>query len=115
MARNEKGLVHFLPLLIVAALLIWAVGYISITRLKQKGLFMAVLGETVEVNENDLKNEESALNAIGDLNTDDLEKESSVPAETVQVEKTPAPVEKANLSLSGFISYLIEKLSSLLF
>ncbi|MEK7497881.1 MAG: hypothetical protein AAB656_03110 [Patescibacteria group bacterium] len=106
MQRNAKGLIHFLPLLVVAVLLIWTVGYISIIRLKEKGVLKSVvLGETSEVNESELKSEESGLSEIEDLNLDDLEKGSSESTNTTEATK---PVPATSFSFFGFINYLFE-------
>lgn len=83
MSKLEAGIVRFLPLLVVALLLIGVVGYVSVKEIKNSPK-SAVLSEstsgktnitttttnTADVNENELDNEDKGLNNIDDLEVD---------------------------------------------
>jgi len=100
MKTNKEGFIRFVPMLLIAVALMGLVGYVSVTRLKEKGVFeKVVLGDTSDVNENDLKNEENSLNNVEELSLDELEdrglaKESPA-TELVKASPSIAPLYKA--------------------
>lgn len=125
MKTHNAGFIRFVPMLLIAVALMGLVGYVSVTRLKDK----VVLGETSDVNENDLKVEESSLNDVEDLSLDELEDQglekedssASSPVATKSPTYTPPAyvpnqpqIEKQESGFFGFFNQLLKQLESVL-
>lgn len=85
MRKREEGIVHFLPLVLIAVFLIGFVGYFSVTRIKDK-VSNEVLGNTTssgeEAFDDDFDDETSELEDIIDL-------ESELPTGVAKPTATP--------------------------
>lgn len=92
----QKGIVHFLPLLIVAVLLVGVVGYVSVKEIRNDS-GSEVLSESAEndsdFDSSDFDNEDDSLEGVGELEVDipNFEKESPTPK--AMFKPTPKPVE----------------------
>lgn len=137
MVKNESGLIRFLPLLLVALLLIGVVGYVSFQEIKNSPK-SEVLSESstntktddTSVSENELDSEDKGLNDVEDLQVDipGLKTETPVarPVQTSASEpetQTTTGSERAqtqsqerkSFSVFDFFDSLLKKLGSLHF
>jgi hypothetical protein len=93
----QSGIIHFLPLLFIAVLLIGFIGYVSIKKYKSEASTSDVLSDTSQTNTDqqlneDFGNEDKGLNEVGDLEVDlpDL-KITPIPSVHPETNQKPKP------------------------